>query len=329
MKDVARLAGVSQQTVSRVLNDHPHVAGQTRLRVQAAMAELGYRPNGAARALATGRSRTIGVIAQNTTLFGPASLLSAFEYSAGEAGFAVSVSSVRVLDRTSISGALEMHLRHGVAGVVVIAPVAIAGEALDQLAGGLPLVSIDGDPAHSATLVTVDQELGARLATEHLLGLGHGTVWHIAGPPDWFDAIGRAAGWRAALQAAGAEEPPLLTGDWTPAAGYRAGQLLAQMPDVTAVFAANDHTALGLYKALRESGRRVPGDVSIVGFDDLPESSYLDPALTTVHPDFDEVARASLGQLLGQLDGSIPSGERHTVQPDLVIRASAVAPRSR
>lgn len=327
MTDVAELAGVSHQTVSRVLNDHPHVASRTRLRVQAAMAELGYRPNGTARALATGRSRTVGVIAQNTTLFGPASLLAAFEQSAAEAGFAVSVSSVRTLDRASISMAMEEHLGRGVAGVVVIAPVATAREALDHVAGQLPLVSIDGDPDGPATLVTVDQEQGGRLATQHLLDLGHRTVWHVAGPSDWFDAMGRMAGWRAALEAAGIEPPPVLSADWTPASGYRAGQMIARMPEVTAVFAANDHTALGMYKALREHGRLVPDDVSIVGFDDLPESPYLDPALTTVHPDFDEVARVSLRHLLEQIEGTASAGARVEIQPVLVTRESSSAPR--
>src|SRR5919107_1100692 len=163
MTDVARLAGVSHQTVSRVLNDHPNVKEQTRLRVRAAIAELGYRPNKAARALVTGKSQLIGVVTLNSTLFGPASLLTAFEQAAAEAGFAVSVASVVNLDRESVTAA------------------------------------VDGHPDQTHALVTVDQVAGARAATRHLLAAGHRTVWHVSGPAQWYDAAGRIEGWRQAL----------------------------------------------------------------------------------------------------------------------------------
>jgi DNA-binding LacI/PurR family transcriptional regulator len=327
MTDVARLAGVSHQTVSRVLNDHPNVKEQTRLRVRAAIAELGYRPNKAARALVTGRSQLIGVVAQNSTLYGPASLLAAFEQAAAEAGFAVSVGSVGRLDRESIAGAVERHLDQRVAGLVVIAPVASAGEALREMPAGVPLVTVDGDPTRADALVTVDQVAGARAATQHLLDAGHRTVWHVSGPSDWYDAAGRIEGWRQALHAAGAEVPPLLPADWSAAAGYSAGQMLARMPEVTAVFAANDHLALGILRALSERGRRVPHDVSLVGFDDVPEAAYFIPPLTTVRPDFDAVAQAGLDLLLAQMggDGRAAPG-RVVLAPDLIIRDSVAAP---
>src|SRR4029453_576626 len=210
MTDVARLAGVSHQTVSRVLNDHPNVREQTRLRVRAAIAELGYRPNRAARALVTGRSQLIGVGAQNRPLCGPASLLAPFEQAAAEAGFAVSVGSVSRLDRESISGAVERHLDQRVAGLVVIAPVASAGAALDDM------------PAHA--LITGDQVAGARAPPQHLLDAGHRTVWHIAGPAEWYDAAGRIEGWRQTLVAAGAEVPPLLPAGAPPPRGDAAGE---------------------------------------------------------------------------------------------------------
>jgi DNA-binding LacI/PurR family transcriptional regulator len=327
MVDVARLAGVSHQTVSRVLNDHPNVRPQTRLRVRAAMAELGYRPNSAARALVTGRSQVIGVVAQNTTLYGPASLLAAFEQSAAEAGFGVGVASVRTLDRRSISEAVERHLDQRVAGIVVIAPVASAGEALDHMPADFPLVCIDGDPQRTTPLVTVDQAAGAALATQCLLDAGHATVWHVSGPDDWFDAVGRISGWRATLEDAGIEAPPVIRADWSPAAGYRAGQMLARMPEITAVFAANDHLALGILKALREHGRTVPDDVSIVGFDDLPEAPYFMPPLTTIRPDFDAVARSTLAALLRQIEQGAGAAEREAIVPTLVVRDSVAPPR--
>jgi DNA-binding LacI/PurR family transcriptional regulator len=326
MTDVARLAGVSHQTVSRVLNGHPNVREQTRLRVRAAIAQLGYRPNKAARALVTGRSQLIGVIAQNSSLYGPASLLAAFELAAAEAGFSVSLRRVKVLDRESIASAVEHHRDSRVAGIVAIAPTASANEALADVPAGVPLVTIDGDPARTTPLVTVDQTAGAFLATRHLLDAGHSTVWHVSGPPDWFDSAGRVRGWTEALEAAGVEVPPLVAADWSAASGYRAGQMLARMPEVTAVFAANDHLALGLLRAMHERGRRVPHDVSVVGFDDVPEAAYFIPPLTTVRPDFDAVARETLGLLLAQVgDGEVGDSHR-TIAPALVSRNSVGPP---
>ncbi len=327
MMDVARLAGVSHQTVSRVLNEHPNVREQTRLRVRAAIAELGYRPNRAARTLVTGRSQVIGVVTQNSALYGPASMLSAFEETAEAAGFAVNVRSVRSLDRYTLTEAVGRHLDHRVAGLVIIAPVVSANDALEQLSANVPLVLIDGDPQRSSALVTVDQEAGAREATQCLLEAGHQTVWHISGPPDWFDSQGRVHGWESALRDAGRDVPPLLTADWSAASGYRTGQLLARLPEVTAIFTSNDHLALGLLRALNEQGRRVPDDVSIVGFDDVPEAEYFTPPLTTVRPDFDAVAAASLELLLAQIEAGAPSAERRTIAPTLIRRDSVAPPR--
>ncbi len=326
MMDVARLAGVSHQTVSRVLNEHPNVSEQTRLKVRAAIAELGYRPDRAARALVTGTSQVIGVVAQNSSLYGPASMLTAFEEAAQATGFAVNVGSVRNLDERSIAEAVERHLDQRVAGLVVIAPVASAAPALAKLPDDVPLVTIDGDPEQSSTLVTVDQVAGARAATEHLLRHGHRSVWHISGPADWFDAAGRVQGWEAALREAGREVPPLLTGDWSAASGYRHGQLLARLPEATAVFAANDHIALGLLRALNEHGRRVPADVSIVGFDDVPEAAFYTPPLTTIRPDFDAAATASLELLLAQIAQGTTGGDRRIIAPALVERESVAPP---
>jgi DNA-binding LacI/PurR family transcriptional regulator len=327
MTDVARLAGVSHQTVSRVLNDHPNVREQTRLRVRAAIAELGYRPNRAARTLVTGRSQVIGVVAQSSTLYGPASLLSAFEEAAGATGFAVSVGSVRSLDYRSIAAEVERHLDQRVAGIVLIAPVMSANEALDNMPTGFPLVTIDGDPQRSRALVTVDQEAGGYDATRCLLEAGHHTVWHVSGPADWFDSAGRVQGWQRALAEAGAEIPPLLPADWTAGSGYWAGQMIARMTEVTAIFAANDHLALGILRALHERGRRVPQDVSVVGFDDVPEAAYFIPPLTTIRPDFDAVARASLALLLQQIELGEPSTERRIIAPTLVVRDSVAPPQ--
>ncbi|WP_083752563.1 LacI family DNA-binding transcriptional regulator [Saccharothrix sp. ALI-22-I] len=326
MADVARLAQVSHQTVSRVLNGHQHVSEPTRLRVQAAIDQLGYRPNRVARALVTGRSQLLGVVAQNSTLYGPVSLLAAFEQAAAEVGFVVTAHRVDVADHGSVTRALERHRDQRVAGIVVIAPTASVSDAIDAIPPGVPLVMVDGDPERSTPLVTVDQVAGAYAATRCLLDAGHRTVWHVSGPPDWFDSAGRVRGWRSALEDAGLEAPPLLPADWSAASGYRAGQRLAQMPEVTAVFAANDHLALGILRAMSEHGRRVPHDVSVVGFDDVPEAGYLIPSLTTVRPDFDAVARETLDLLLAQVGDHEIGDSQRTIAPTLVERDSVRPP---
>jgi DNA-binding LacI/PurR family transcriptional regulator len=175
-------------------------------------------------------------------------------------------------------------------------------------------------------LVTVDQVAGAREATRHLLEAGHRTVWHVSGPADWFDSAGRIEGWREALREAGAEVPPLVAADWSAASGYRCGQMLARMPEVTAVFTANDHLALGVLRAVHEYGRRVPDDISVVGFDDVPEAAYFIPPLTTVRPDFAAVARASLDLLLAQFESDTVGELRQTIAPTLISRQSVAAP---
>jgi DNA-binding LacI/PurR family transcriptional regulator len=322
MTDVAKLAGVSHQTVSRVLNDHPNVREQTRLRVRAAIAELGYRPNRAARVLATGRSQVIGFVSRFSTLYGPDATLTALAEAALEHGFAVNVESVRTLDRRPVADAIGRLLDQRVAGLVIIAPVESANAALDDLPDDIPLVNVDGDPRRPTGLVTVDQEAGAYAATTHLLQAGHPTVWHVSGPGDWFDSQGRIAGWQRALADAGAEIPPLMAADWSAASGYRTGQILARMNDVTAVFAANDHLALGILRALHEHGRRVPEDISLVGFDDVPEAAYFIPPLTTIRPDFDAVATASFDLLLAQIRGAPSLGARRVLTPTLISRDS-------
>jgi len=326
MTDVAKLAGVSHQTVSRVLNDHPSVRPTTRLRVLAAIEQLGYRPNLAARALVTGRSRTLGLVTLDTTLFGPVATLYGIERAARETGYFVSVVSLRSIDRLTVQEAVARLAEQSVEGVIVIAPLTSANTALTDLPTDLPVVVVEGDPTTDLGVVTVDQRSGARAATGHLLSLGHRTVFHVAGPMEWLEARERVAGWRSALEDAGAEVPAPLAGDWTARSGFDAGETLARIPEATAVFVANDHMALGLLRAMHERDRRVPEDVSVVGFDDIAESEFFTPPLTTVRQDFDEVGRRSLGLLLEWLDSGSRSVERVVIPPELVVRQSTAHP---
>jgi DNA-binding LacI/PurR family transcriptional regulator len=323
MADVAKLAGVSLQTVSRVINDSPHVRAATRQRVEDAMRKLEYRPNPVARALVTGRSRTLGVVSFDTTLFGPASTLFGIERAAHDADYFVSIVSLRSLDRSSVMSAVERLRAQGVDGILVIAPQESASQAILHLPQDVPVVAAEAGPGESVPLVAVDQVEGARLATQHLLDLGHRTVWHISGPLDWLEAQDRVDGWRSTLEAAGASPPPVLVGDWSARAGHELGRELG--PDVTAVFVANDQMALGVLRSLHEAGRRIPADISVVGFDDIPEAEYFTPPLTTVRQNFNEMGRRSLLLLLEQIESRSRAPVRETVPPELIVRASTTS----
>jgi DNA-binding LacI/PurR family transcriptional regulator len=330
MSDVARLAGVSHQTVSRVINGSPHVRPETRNKVETAMRELDYRPNRVARALVTGRSHTLGVVSFDTTLYGPASTLLGIERAAHEAGYFIIVASLKALNRSSVADAVDRLRRHGVDGVLVISAVQDAADALLNPPNDIPLVAVEAGPDEAVPVIEVDQYAGAALATRHLLELGHRTVWHIAGPPEFLESNQRLAGWRDTLEGAAAEPPPHLIGDWSARAGYELGQRLARTRELTAVFVANDQMALGVLRAMQEAGRRVPEDVSVVGFDDIPESAYLMPPLTTVRQDFDELGARALQLLLQMIDHGEGRQPQPRVPPRLVIRGSTAlltAPR--
>lgn len=328
MRDVARLAGVSHQTVSRVLNDLPNVSPTTRERVLDAVRVLNYRRNLAARTLVTSRSRTIGLIGFETTLAGPASMIYGIEKAAREAGYYVSIATVRSLERYAVLDAVEQLCAQAVEGIIAIAPKNSVADALTQVPVGTPAVGVGGADDGFVPMLRVDNVRGACMATRHLLDLGHATVHHVPGPIDWPEARDRLDGWRQTLHAAGAPVPPTESGDWSARSGYVRGQRLAADPSVTAVFCANDHIALGVLRAFHEAGRPVPARVSVVGFDDTPESGYYLPPLTTVHQDFAELGRRSVDLLVAQLNGAQPAanGQVHLC-PHLVVRASAnIAP---
>jgi DNA-binding LacI/PurR family transcriptional regulator len=326
MHDVAKLAGVSHQTVSRVLNGHPNVRPQTRDRVVTAMRQLDYRPNVFARGLVTNRSHRIGVMSFDSRMFGPGSTLRAIEQAARAAGYGVAVVGMS----SGVDDAVRALQAQAVEGIIVIAPTQSAVHDLGVLPADIPVVAVEAEYRPDLPVVAIDQFEGARLATQHLLDLGHRTVWHVAGPTDWREALLRIDGWRATLAGAAARTPPLLQGDWGPHSGYNAGLELAEREEVTAVFTANDQMALGVIHALAERGRRVPEDVSVVGFDDIPEAEFFLPGLTTIRQNFDEVGRLGLDLLVRVL--ADPSGqhrERPTIAPEFVLRASTAPPPSR
>ena len=332
MVDVARHAGVAPQTVSRVSNGHRNVDPTTRQRVVESMRALGYRPNGAARALKSGRFNTIGVIMFTLETFGNMRTLDAIAQEAARANYAVTLIPISdpTLDR--VSGAYSRLNEAAVDGAVIIFEAHLLDEAEFSLPPGVPVVVVDSNAGGSYTVVDTDQARGARQATEHLLALGHRQVWHIAGPPTSFSAVHRAESWQRTLRDAGITPPGVLHGDWTTESGHRHGLALGGRPEVTAIFAANDQMALGAMRALHELGRRIPADVSVVGFDDMAEAQSFWPPLTTVRQDFTTVGRLSIQKLLRKVARTGPDdndNDKTTVPTQLIIRASTGAPPRR
>jgi len=335
LSDVAARAGVSHQTVSRVVNGHPNVAASTRARVQQAIAELGYRPNAAARALVTGSTRTLGLVTSHINQYGPGQTLLGLEKAARAAGYSLSVAVLDEDSELAMREAVDRFVAQSVDAVIALSTYGQAVEALQRFESPVPLIAVQVGRDESRPTVWVDQEVGGALATRHLLDLGHRTVHHVTGPPDSMEARGRLLGWRSELLAVGAPVPPVIGGDWWPPSGHEAGrELVARMrsrsgqdPEVTAVFVANDQMALGLLNALHEAGVPVPGEVSVVGFDDVPEACYFTPPLTTVRQDFAELGRRGVQLVLARLRGEVAVAE--PVLPNLVVRGttSAVHPR--
>ncbi|NEB03393.1 LacI family DNA-binding transcriptional regulator [Streptomyces sp. SID13726] len=330
MMDVAREAGVSHITVSRVINDHPSVRPETRARVEAAIQKLGYRRNSVARALKSRRSSTIGVVIVGSDLFELPRILLGVETAAKQAGYWVSLASRQ---GESTTGDLVETLRRltdqSVEAIAVVADRPGVVEALSGLVLEVPVaVVMSGSVPHpELSFVEVDQELGARLAVRHLLDLGHRRVAHLTGALRTFDARARVDGWRAELTAGGADGP-LLEGDFSAESGFRLAHTLcddeAGLP--TAVFAGNDQMAMGALAAFAERGVKVPRDVSLVGFDDMKGADYLVPALTTVRQDFAQLGGNAIELLVGMLGGE--PAQRQRITPELVVRHSTAAPRA-
>lgn len=324
--DVARAAGVSQKTVSRVVNGDAHVSDEVRQRVEAAIAELGYRPNSAARALVTQRTRVLGVVTPGSSMYGPSAQLLGIERAAWSAGYSVVIASTAEASGGELAAAIDRLLDHGVDGIVLVGPLT-TDELPHGALRGVPAITV-GDPLVGKIVcptVMADQHDGAWQATDHLLGCGHESVFHVSGPTSWYSAQTRIDGWRSALAEAGAPVPEPLVGDWTARSGYEAGRILAADDAVTAVFAANDQMAIGVMRAFAEAGRSVPADVSVVGFDDSPESEFLLVPLTTVRQNFDVVTRRAVRQLVAILAGEMRTPEVTRIPVELIVRSSTGA----
>jgi len=329
MADVAAHAQVSQKTVSRVVNGEPHVREEVRLRVGAAIRDLDYRPNAAARSLVTRRTRRIGVVALGTSLYGPRSALTALESVARADGYSLSIRRTEDTGRDRIQSAIDSLLGEGIEGLVLSEPMQLEGPPL-RVRSDVAVLTLGGvqlTGQEDEILVGADEHSGGRLATEHLIGLGHRTVHHLAGPAAWVSSRLRREGWEEVLVEHGAAVPPIETGDWSPRSGHAAmTRLLEQSPAPTAVFVANDQMAIGAISALAAHGLSTPEDVSVVGFDDIDVSEFQPTPLTTIRQEFSRSALQGMNQLIHAIDGETPEELHHRVPVSFAHRATTAPP---
>lgn len=322
LRDVANRAGVSHQTVSRVVNDHPKVGAATRARVRAVMEEIGYRRNRAARSLVTRRTGVIGIVSDESPRYGPLRTLLALEGAIRKSDYTATVVNVEEPHDKSIPAAIARLEEVCVEGIVLIATRLVEASALRATRLRVPVVMLAaGEPSAPGLIAfSEDQELGARMATKHLIDLGHTDIVHLAGSMEWIDGVVRRQGYETEMHAAGLT-PRWYEGDWSPAWAYQMGlRFVAEgLPD--AIFAVSDHTALGLFRAFAEHGVAVPRDISVVGFDDVEGADHFHPPLTTVRQDFDALARRAIDLLLAATEGH-PVEDPQTLAPTFTIRAS-------
>jgi LacI family transcriptional regulator len=333
IKQVAKEAGVSTQTVSRVINHRPDVAPETRRRVLQVIDRLGYRPSNIARSLIQGRSYTLGVVGYGLEYFGPSRTLSGIEQQANELGYSLLLSLIRQPEKNDVEQILRELLSRYVDGIVWAVPE--IGNNRDWIRQeiaqlSVPIVFLSTQPRPKQSVVAVDNRSGGRMATQHLLDQGYQNIGLITGPLDWWEARQRQLGWQDALKEVTIENNLVVEGDWTAESGERGlRQLLEQRPYIDAVFVCNDQMALGTLQAARQMGVQVPGDLALVGFDDIPESAYFYPPLSTVRQDMIELGRRAVRELGRMIEASqqgraVIEPKTILLQPELIVRASSV-----
>lgn len=330
LAEVAALAGVSHQTVSRVINSYPGVRPATRERVQDAIRKLGYRRNTAARSLVTRESRLIGVIAIGSFLYGPTSTLSSIERAARDNGYMTLLATMNNAEEADLNQAIEQCLEHSVDILIIIANREIWVHYADKLDLDIPVILVGPRAANQVNhiCISVDQTRGAEMAIEHLHSLGHRHIGILPGPQDWVDAQQRLAGAIDTCTRLGIT-PDVYEGDWTGGAGHTVGVTISKLPSAkrpTAIFACNDQMALGALSAFNETGISVPAEISIIGFDDVPDSPFYSPALTTIRQDFETLGPRVITTALSLLRGEETDPE--LVPPTISIRESTSTPIS-
>jgi LacI family transcriptional regulator len=332
IKEVAAAAGVSTQTVSRVVNGRPDVAPDTREHVQAVVEKMGYQPSKIARSLIRGESCSLGVVSFGIGLYGPSLLLGGIQKAAVEAGYSLMLKflpEARVFDAQAI---LRDILSYHVDGILWAVPD--IGQNRDWIQEALrhfsiSIVFLNGQPRPNLVTSVIDNKHGGRIATQHLIDQGWQNIGIITGPMEWWEARQRELGWREALMENGriVDESYIANGDWTPLSGERSIRMLLEWhPEMDAVFVCNDQMALGAMKVARQMGRRIPQDLAVVGYDNIPESPYFSPALSTVRQGITEMGRQGVEQLLVLIDNEdgVPTPSV-VVQPEMIVRESSVS----
>lgn len=335
IKDVAHAAGVSTQTVSRVINHHSNVAPQTRVHVRSVIDELGYAPNVIAKSLSSGKSNTLGVIGFGLEYYGSTSILRGIEKKANETGFSILLSLLDDYEMGHVDRILHELFARQVEGIIWSIPgigKTLAGLTRKFSEVGIPVVFLNKEQTENNMVVALDNRRGGRLATTHLLENGYRRIGIITGPAGWWEARERECGWAETLQEAGIPNLDRLKveGDWTPQSGERGlHALLAQAADLDAVFVSNDQMALGALQAARNLGIRIPQDLGVVGFDDIPEAPYFYPALSTVRQNARRLGALAVEKLNDHLSGAQEEEEEFAhetvwLEPQLIIRESSL-----
>jgi DNA-binding LacI/PurR family transcriptional regulator len=320
--DVAKAAGVSHQTVSRVINNADNIREETRQKVLDAMALLNYQPNRAARSLATAHSKLIGVLTSDAGIFSAENLRLAIDTETRAEGYFAVAVRVDGDSEESIENAVKQLKQLGIEAIIVIAPQSRVVEVAKRVDPKLPMVTIDFIDRPDVFSVSIDNYSGARIATRHLIEQGHQKILHIAGPKKQYESLERLRGYKDEMKAHGLEPLKIVQGDWTSESGFNIGnKLAARKGEFSAIFACNDNLAVGLLHAFSANGVNVPKDVSVVGFDDAPESAYFNPPLTTMHQDFGVVGRRAVALLFEELAG-VANIRREQVLPTLTLRRS-------
>ena len=327
IRQVAVLAGVSHMTVSRVLNNYPNIKDSTRRRVLEVIEELNYRPNSAARALASSRTRRIGVMIESAAEYSPGSTLRAVEAAARAAGYSVTSIDLTEDSDAGPQEAVDHLISQGIDALCVVAPRSSSVAALRKISIGVPVLVIKDSADPNFLTVSVDQHMGAQLVVDHLADLGHRDVLHLAGPLDWLDARTRERAFYARAREWGMKDRPIVVGDWSADFAYDYVSSMKRRPEYTAIFAANDEMALGLLHGFYDRGIEVPKEMSIVGFNNIPLAAHYIPPLTTVHQDFEAVGTKAVEILKAAAEGlEIP--QRIKIGVELVVRQSTAAPRA-
>ena len=334
IKQVASIAGVSTQVVSRVINDRPDVAPETRERVKKVIAEIGYYPSALARSLIQKRSYTIGVVTAGLKFIGPSRTLNGITLAAEKAGYSLILKELPNFSSDDVVPILKGLLSRQVDGIIWAAPEIGDNHAwVDNFSYELnvPIVFLTMEQRKGKSVIVMDNQVGGQLATAHLLEKGYRHIGHIAGPMDWWEARQRFQAWKTTMESAGKEvlENHWTEGNWSSVSGYAAANVLFdQYPEMDAIFAANDQMALGALAVIHQRGLRVPQDLGIVGFDDMPESEFFWPALTSIHHDQQQIGISAVEEIIRIIESiqnnETPEHRTIMLTPDIIVRKSSL-----